>query len=95
MHKSGHVHDPVGKRALQIRLRKIVGQLHAIEKMVEEDEDCPQVLMQLVSARRALKSFGETVIETHLHDCIEGATQPAQARRRLRELLAVLQRYVE
>ncbi len=95
MHKFGHIHAPVGKRAMQIRLRKIAGQIRAIETMIGADVDCPEVLMQLVSVRRALKSLAETIIETHLHDCIEGATRPSEARRRLRELLTVLERYVE
>ena len=95
MHKFGHVHAPAGKRALQIRLRKIEGQIRAIEKMIESDTDCTEVLTQVVSVKRALKSFAESVIETHLHDCIEGAAKPADAKRRLRELLTVLQRYVE
>jgi DNA-binding FrmR family transcriptional regulator len=80
---------------MQIRLRKIAGQVRAIESMIEADADCPEVLMQSVSVRRALKSLAETIIETHLHDCIEGATRPSEARRRLRELLTVLERYVE
>ncbi len=95
MHKFGHTHSPVGKRALKVRLHKIAGQVSAIEKMIDNDTDCPDVLTQVVSVKRALKSFAETVIETHLHDCIQGAAQPREAQRRLRELLTVLRRYVE
>jgi DNA-binding FrmR family transcriptional regulator len=95
MHKHGHTHNPVGKRALQIRLRKIAGQIRGIENMIEKDTDCPEVLTQLVSVRKALKSLAETVIETHMHDCIEGASQPLEAKRRMKELLVVLERYVE
>lgn len=90
-----HTHSPDEKRALQIRLRKITGQLVAIEKMVEEDRDCPEVLMQVVSARKALKSFAQVVIHQHTHQCIEGASEPKEAQRKLRELLTVLERYVE
>jgi DNA-binding FrmR family transcriptional regulator len=95
MHKHAHTHNPAGKRALQIRLRKIAGQIRGIENMIEEDTDCPEVLTQLVSVKRALKSFAETVIETHMHDCIDGASQPAEAKRRMKELMVVLERYVE
>ncbi len=95
VHKSRHAHPPAEKRALQVRLRKIAGQVRAIESMIEADADCPELLMQLVSVRRAVKSLAETIIESHLHDCIEGASRPAEARHRLRELLTVLERYVE
>jgi DNA-binding FrmR family transcriptional regulator len=88
-------HSPEEKRALKLRVRKVGGQLAAIERMLEEDADCPEVLMQVVSARKALKSFAEVVIRQHAQHCIEGATDPSEGRRKLRELLSVLERYVE
>ena len=78
-----------------MRLRKISGQLAAVERMIEDDRDCPEVLMQVVSARKALKSFAQVVIHQHAHQCIEGAGDPKESRRKLHELLSVLERYVE
>ena len=95
MPRHSHVHPPDEKRALQLRLRKIAGQLAAIEKMIAEDRDCTEVLTQVVSARKGLKSFAEVVIQQHVHECIEHASAPKEGRQRLRELLTVLQRYVE
>lgn len=89
-----HVHQPGEKRTLIVRLRKIRGQLQAIEKMIEADTDCPEVLMQVVSARRALKSFGDEVIHSHMHECIEHAKTQAESRQKLRLLITVLERYV-
>ena len=89
-----HAHDPKERTALVMRLRKIRGQLQAIEKMVEADADCAEVLTQVVSARRALKSFGDTLINSHLHDCIEHAETQAESRKKLRAFLTVLERYV-
>lgn len=95
MKKHTHVHPPAEKRALQIRLRKIAGQIGAIERMVEEDRDCTDVLTQVVSVRKALKSFAEVVIRQHTKDCIEHASDPRESQKMLRELLTVLERYVE
>jgi DNA-binding FrmR family transcriptional regulator len=81
------------KRALVVRLRKIKGQIEGIEKMVEADADCSDVLMQVVSARQALKSFSEKVLESHMRACIEGATSRPEGRHNLRSLLTVLERY--
>jgi DNA-binding FrmR family transcriptional regulator len=94
-HAHTHTHSPDEKKALQLRLRKIGGQVAAIEKMVDQDCDCPDVLMQVVSVRKALKSFAQVVIHQHAHQCIEGAGEPKEAQRKLRELLTVLERYVE
>ncbi|HUZ06896.1 MAG TPA: metal-sensitive transcriptional regulator [Candidatus Paceibacterota bacterium] len=89
-----HVHNPKERTALVVRLRKIRGQLQAIEKMVEADTDCAQVLMQVVAARNALKSFGDKIIQSHIHDCIEHADSQAESRKNLRAFLTVLERYV-
>jgi DNA-binding FrmR family transcriptional regulator len=95
MARSKHVHGTAEKRALEIRLRKVIGQLKSVEQMVENDHDCIDVLTQIVSARKALKSFAEVVIHQHTHDCIAHASDPREGQKRLRELLTVLERYVE
>jgi DNA-binding FrmR family transcriptional regulator len=92
---SRHVHGPAEKRSLEIRLRKVIGQLKSVEQMVEEDRDCIDILTQIVSARKALKSFAEVVIHQHAHECIGRASDPREGQKRLRELLTVLRRYVE
>lgn len=89
-----HHHPEHEKKALTARLRKIRGQIEAIERMVNADVDCPEVLTQVISARRALKSFGDTVIHSHMHECIEHSGDGAEARRRLKSFLMVLERYV-
>lgn len=90
-----HHHPESETRALKARLRKIVGQLNGVERMLEADRDCAEVLTQLVSARKAIKSLSEKIINTHLHHCIEHATDPASGKKRLAELLIVLERYIE
>jgi DNA-binding FrmR family transcriptional regulator len=90
-----HHHSLEEQRALQRRLRKIAGQVRGIEKMVEAHTDCAEVLNQVISARKALKSFAEVVIRQHTESCIAGATDPAEGQRRLKELSMVLKRYVE
>lgn len=91
--KEKHVRPGLQKRALVVRLRRIKGQIEGIEKMIEGDADCSDILMQVVSARRALKSFSEEVISSHLHDCIEHAATQSESGRELRSLLTVLKRY--
>lgn len=91
--KSKRVRRGLEKRALVMRLHRIKGQIEAIERMVQADSETSDVLMQVVSARQALKSFSEEMIESHLEDCIEGASGLPEGRREIRSLLAVLKRY--
>jgi DNA-binding FrmR family transcriptional regulator len=90
-----HAHSRNERAAQKLRVRRIVGQLNAIERMLDEDRDCSEILMQMVSARKALKSLAETVIHSHMQHCIEHAHSPAEGRKHLEELLVVLKRYVE
>ena len=90
-----HLHTPAEARALQNRLRKVAGQIRAIERMIDQHTDCSEVLTQVISARKALKSFAEILIQQHTENCIAGAADPAEGQRRLRELSLVLKRYVE
>ena len=92
-HKQQHPEEE--RRASVIRVRKILGQLNAVQRMIDEDRDCSEILLQIVSARRGLKSLAEKLIHSHAHHCIEEAHTPAEGRRKLRELLTVLERYVE
>ena len=82
-------------KALTARLRKITGQLNGIERMLEQDRDCAEILTQLVSARRGLKALSEKLIHSHMQHCIEGARDQNDARQKLRDLLVVLERYIE
>jgi CsoR family transcriptional regulator, copper-sensing transcriptional repressor len=88
-------HPPEETQALTTRLRKITGQLNAVERMLATEYDCPDVLMQLVSARRAIKAVSEKLIHSHVEHCIAHASSPNDARRKLRALLTVLERYVD
>ncbi len=90
-----HTHPQEETAALRLRMRKIVGQLLGVEKMLEADRDCAEILTQIISARRGLKSLSEKIIHSHLHHCIDGAADQAEAKRNLREVLVVLERYVE
>jgi DNA-binding FrmR family transcriptional regulator len=90
-----HPLPPNERDAQKFRVRRIVGQLKAIERMLEEDRECSEILMQLVSARKALKSLAETLIHSHVSHCIQSARTEMEGKKQLRDLLAVLRRYVE
>lgn len=94
-HPHPHTHPEDETAALRLRMRKIVGQLQGVEKMLEADRDCAEVLTQIISARRGLKSLSEKLIHSHFHHCIDTAADQTEAKRNLRKMLVVLERYVE
>lgn len=53
------------------RLRRIEGQIRGLQRLVEEGQDCPQVIHQLAAARKALDKVGFLVLTHRLQECIE------------------------
>jgi len=88
--------DPeADRRALQVRLHKITGQLKGVQSMIDGHYDCAEVLNQLVSARRALKSLAEKIINDHLEHLLTGSIRDEDRRRQLKDVATMLKRYVE
>ncbi len=52
------------------RLNKIIGQLKAIDKMIDEDIPCEDILVQINAAKSALHKAGQVILEGHLHHCV-------------------------
>ena len=83
------------KTALQQRLRRIEGQVRGLQRMVDEDVYCIDVLTQISAATKALEAVALNLLEGHLHHCVHDAiasggpdaeakiTEAAQAVRRL------------
>lgn len=58
------------------RMKKIMGQLNAIDRMVDEDVPCEDILIQINAAKSALHKVGQVILEGHLHHCVrEGIEQ--------------------
>ena len=90
-----HPHPPEERQANVLRIRKIVCQLNGVEKILDQDRDCSEILAQLISARRAINSLSEKLIHGHLHQCIEESRDRKNGAKKLKELVTVLERYVE
>ena len=56
---------------IQLRIKKIQGQLNAISKMVEEDVPCEDILIQINAAKSAMHKVGKVVLEGHIHHCVK------------------------
>ena len=61
--------DPETKRAVLTRLRRIEGQIRGLQKMVEEERYCADVLMQVTSVQEALRGVSRSLLHNHLKHC--------------------------
>jgi DNA-binding FrmR family transcriptional regulator len=61
--------DPGLKEANRNRLRRIEGQIRGLQKMVEDDRYCADIMMQVASVQEALRGVGRNLMRNHLHHC--------------------------
>ncbi|MGI4789303.1 MAG: metal-sensitive transcriptional regulator [Janthinobacterium lividum] len=79
-----------GKAQIQNRLKRIVGQVSGIQKMVEDDRYCVDILTQVAAVRSALDAVGVELLTGHIHGCVAGhgtGTEHEKASRMTQEQL--------
>ncbi len=86
------------KKKLNNRLRRVIGQVEAVGRMIEDEEYCVDVLMQLSAAMGALSKVGQIVLEEHIRSCVSDAIKCGSAKDRddkIDELMKVFRKYGE
>jgi CsoR family transcriptional regulator, copper-sensing transcriptional repressor len=84
------------KDALVKRLHRIEGQVRGIERMVEDDRYCIDVLTQIAAVNTALESLAFRILDDHVRHCVAGALASGDepdARTKTDELLAAVHRF--
>jgi DNA-binding FrmR family transcriptional regulator len=83
------------KQLIQARLRRIEGQVRGIQKMVEEDRYCIDVLTQVSAGRAALEGVALQLLADHTEHCVAEAIRSGGGSRKVRELNQAVQRLVK
>ena len=81
----------------QRRLRRIAGQVAGIQRMLDEDRYCVDVLHQIAAVRAALDQTGQVILGAHVETCVADAFASGSARQRKKkkdELLEVFSKFV-
>ena len=84
------------KEALVKRLHRIEGQVRGIERMVEEERYCIDILTQISAVTTALESLAFRILDDHVKHCVAGALaagDPDVAAEKSKELLAAVHRF--
>ena len=73
--KMHHHHSEEEKKKQINRIAKATGHLQHVKTMIENDEDCADVLMQLSAVNSALRNLGKEIINEHMTHCISHAIE--------------------
>lgn len=77
------------------RLRKVEGQVRGIQKMVEDDRYCVDILIQIAAVRAALDKVGLSILKNHTHGCVKRAIQSGDGDPIIDELMDVIKLFVK
>ena len=78
---------------LHRRLKKIAGQVNAIDKMVDEDVPCEDVLIQINAVKSALHKVGQIVLEGHLNHCVRDGIEHGDADKTIANLAKAIEHF--
>ncbi len=83
------------REAVIKRLRRIEGQIKGIQKMVEEEQFCGDILIQVSAARSALNSAGGLILENYIKECIKEYLINSKNDDDLDELVDIMVKYTK
>jgi CsoR family transcriptional regulator, copper-sensing transcriptional repressor len=83
------------KDSLLTRLRRIEGQTRGLQRMVEEDKYCVDIMTQIASVQAALEQVSLLLMENHMRHCVTEAIQEGKGDEKISEVMTVLKRYIK
>lgn len=87
--------DKETKASVEARLKRISGQVAGIQRMVDEDRYCVDVLTQISAARAALAKVSKILLESHINTCVTRAfdsRDEADRQAKMAELIRIFDR---
>ena len=95
VHSHGnHSHTHTNTKAVINRLSKAIGHLEKVKRMVEQGQDCSEVLIQLSAVRSALNNTGKIILKDHIEHCLVEAVQTGD-KESVEELSKAIDRFMK
>lgn len=85
--------DNEEKEKLIKRLKRVEGQVRGIQKMIEEDRYCVDILVQISAIESAMKQVGYAITERHMKHCVSDAIKAGDGNDSIEELMKVLKQF--
>ncbi|MCQ2508853.1 MAG: metal-sensing transcriptional repressor [Lachnospiraceae bacterium] len=78
---------------LHRRIKKIIGQLNAIDRMIDEDVPCEDVLSQMNAAKSAIHRCGQIVLEGHIKHCVKDGLEHGDTDKTIEKFTKAVERF--
>lgn len=93
-HRHHHHHSEEHRREVSNRLARAIGHLQKVKQMVEDDEDCSDVLVQLAAVKSAINNTGKVILKDHMEHCIVHAVEDGDTEM-IAELNAAIDKFMK
>ena len=78
---------------LHRRLKKVIGQIQAIDRMIDQDVPCEDVLSQINAAKSALHRAGQVILEGHIRHCVRDGLEHGDAEETIAKFTKAVERF--
>lgn len=93
-HRHHHHHSEEHRREVSNRLARAIGHLQKVKQMVDDDEDCSDVLIQLAAVKSAINNTGKVILKDHMEHCIVHAVEDGDTEM-ITELNAAIDKFMK
>lgn len=93
-HRHHHHHSEEHRREVSNRLARAIGHLQKVKQMVDNDEDCSDVLVQLAAVKSAINNTGKVILKDHMEHCIVHAVEDGDTEM-IAELNAAIDKFMK
>lgn len=87
--------DNAPKEDVMRRLKKIEGQVKGLQRMVDQDKYCVDILIQIAAVRAAINKVGVLIVESHSRECLIRAVEENRQDESVDELVSVLAKFMK
>ena len=78
---------------LHRRLKKMSGQVAAVDRMIDEDVPCEDIMIQINAIKSAIHSVGQIVLEGHIRHCVKDGIEHGDAEKTIEEFAEVIRQF--
>ncbi len=78
---------------LHRRLKRIAGQISGLERLIDEDVPCEEILIQVNAIKSAIHKVGQIILVGHINHCVKDGIEHGDSEKTLAEFAEVLEQY--
>jgi len=78
---------------LHNRMKRIMGQVNAIDKMIDEDIPCEEIIIQINAVKKAMHKVGQIILEGHLNHCVKEGIEHGDAEKTISDFSKAVEQF--